>query len=1009
MRVPAFSIAFGPRAATRHDMVRLVLFCLAPTLVSDGVLCALEPMQPVVQFSQKVWRVEEGLPENFARVLKQTRDGYLWIGTQEGLVRFDGLRMKVFNTRNTPQLRSNAIVTLCEDRGGTLWIGTDGGGIARYRQGRFLEPLTTRDGLGHNYIRDLHAAPDGAVWITAHNGGLIRMQGQQMQRWTMREGLPSDSLRTVLMDSSGRLWIGADEAGLSVLENGVFRHLSREHGIAGSEVRVLYEDRSRRIWIGTRDDGLYRFEAGVFRRFTTAQGLPANSVRSLVEDRDGVMWVGLESGGLARYCRDQFEVLDTTRGLPHNFVRALLEDSEGNLWVGTRGGLMRLRERALETWTTTEGLIDDNVKSVFADSSGSLWAGTATGLNVIRGGRIQAVRLSNHPSQEFVRAIAQSRDGAMWFGADRGLFRLYGRSVRHYRNGDGLPDERVRALAQDVAGRIWVGTLRGLAVLSIAGLAPASALPGIGPETGLDSAHVVTLAAGPDGDMWIGTGDGLWRYSGGQIERFTSEHGLPHNNISALHFDRRRTLWVGTRGGLSRITGNRFIAFTHRDGLLSDNVLQVLDDGHNSIWLSTPRGVSRLDLAQLDRFARGEITSLQPVSFDAADGMKSAQSSGEGQPAGTRAPDGRLWFPTIHGLVVLNPPELRQQGSPPRLLVEEVRAGKLSFPGGSSAIVLPAGAGDLEVHFTAISFGAPERIRFRYRLEGFDPGWVDAESRREAYYTNLPPGEYRFRVSANPYNGSWPDEEISQQVTLRPHFYQQAWFFAASGGTLLMLVMLGYRARIRGIQRRFDAVLAERARIAREIHDTLMQGVTGISLQLEASSRQLLAAPEQAKERIDSALERLDGTLAEARECILELRRAEAQPRNLVASLREMAEQLTRGLPLTLNFEVRGNEQALPPTQQEQILRIAREAVTNTTAHAAAARLKISLAFEPHCFRFAARDDGRGFEPEAVEGSRFGLTGMRERARAIGALLEVHSSPGAGTEVVLSLPVRARS
>jgi ligand-binding sensor domain-containing protein/signal transduction histidine kinase len=973
-------------------------------------LPALEPARPIAQFSQKVWRTEEGLPENFVRTMIQSRDGYLWMGTQEGLARFDGMQITVFDTRNTPQLRSNSIVVVTEGSDGTLWIGTDGGGITRYRDGRFQDHLSSRDGLPHNYIRDIHANEDGSVWVTAHDGGLLRMHDGKQQRWTTADGLASNSLRSILPDRRGRLWIGTNEAGLTVRQNGRFLHYGPEDGLESDQIRAIYEDRGGTIWVGTRATGLYRLmEAkgggkGRFQPVPIRTGPNMRAIRAILEDRQGALWIGMESGGLARIHGGRVDLLDTTRGLPHNFVRTLLEDGEGNLWVGTRGGLLRLRDRSVETWTTTEGLINDNVKTVLTDRSGALWIGTATGLNVLRGGRMELVSLSGDSSKDFVRALALGRDTVVWAGTDAGLYGRSARGVVRYGQAAGLPDERVRSIAEDRKGRVWVGTVNGLAVLQDGKLLRPHELPGIPPDNGLRDRSIHAIAEDQAGVIWIGTGDGLWRYDGQSLVRLSPADGLPVNAVTSLHVDDRGGLWVGTRGGLAQHRGNRFKAFTRRDGLLSDNIYSVTDDGRGALWLSGSRGVSRLELRQLEQFARGEIRTLQPVSFDTADGMKSAECSNEGHPAGVRGRDGSLWFPTIHGVVAFNPNAVRQQSAAPQVLVEQVRAGRQTFAAHAGRIRIPPGNGDLEFEFTAISFGAPERIRFQYRLEGFDPDWIDADRRREAFYTNLPPGDYRFHVKAYPYNGTWPVESVSQALTLMPHFYQQTWFYAMCLGAIAALGMVAYRLRIRGIERRFDAVLAERTRIAREIHDTLMQGVTGISLQLEASSRQLLASPQQAKERIDSALEKLDATLAEARECILELREPRKRSADLVKALREVFAQTTEGLPLALQFEVKGNERPLPAAKSAELLRIVRETVTNTAVHSDARKLEVSLAFEPDRVLFVARDDGKGFEPERVNGGHFGILGMRERARAMGAELELRSEPGSGTIVSLSIP-----
>lgn len=987
-------------------------FCLCGLmlLVSLLKLTALEPGRPIAQFSQKVWRTEEGLPENFIRTMIQSRDGYLWLGTQEGLARFDGMQIQVFDTRNTPQLRSNSIVVVTEGKDGTLWIGTDGGGITRYRDGRFQDHLSSRDGLPHNYIRDIHVEKDGSVWVTAHDGGLLRMRDGKQERWTTADGLASNSLRSILMDRRGRLWIGTNEAGLTVRQQGRFLHYGPADGLESDQIRAIHEDHAGTIWVGTRATGLYRLEEskggvkGRFRPVPIRAGPNGLAIRAIHEDRQGALWIGMESGGLARIYRGQVDLLDTTKGLPHNFVRTLLEDSEGNLWVGTRGGLLRLRDRTVETWTTTEGLINDNVKTVLADGSGAVWIGTATGLNVLRGGRVKLVPLSGDSSKDFVRALAKGRDATIWVGTDAGIYQRSAQRLTHYGLEDGLPDNRVRAIAQDRRGRVWIGTVSGLALLQDGNLVASDALVGMGKDSGLAERSIHAIAEDAAGRIWIGTGDGLYRYDQQSLIRFASEDGLPVNNVTSLHVDDRGGLWVGTRGGLAQLRGNRFTAFTRRDGLLSDSIYSVTDDGRGALWLSGSRGVSRLDARQLERFARGEIRTLQPVSFDTADGMKSAECSNEGHPAGVRGQGGSLWFPTIHGVVAFNPNTIREQTAAPAVRVEQVRAGQHTYAADAGRIRIPPGNGDLELEFTAISFGAPERIRFQYRLEGFDPDWIDADRRREAFYTNLPPGDYRFHVKAYPYNGTWPVESVSQELQLLPHFYQQTWFHGICVVAILAMGMLAYRLRIRGMERRFDAVLAERTRIAREIHDTLMQGVTGISLQLEASSRQLLASPQQAKERIDSALEKLDATLADARECILELRETRKPALELVGALRKVFAQTTEGLPLSLQFEVKGLERPLPAAKSMELLRIAREAVTNTAVHADARKLEVSLAFEPDRVLFVARDDGKGFEPNLVNGGHFGIVGMRERARSIGAELELRSVPGRGTVVSLSIP-----
>lgn len=963
-----------------------------------STVAALDPSKPLSQYSRALWTTANGLPDNFVQALIQTRDGYLWLGTTEGLVRFDGTQFTVFDTRNTPAMRHNSVIALCQDRRGTLWIGTSGGGIVLYRDGRFTATYDTANGLPNNYIRSIYEDRGGDIWITAHAGGLVRFRDGRFQIFNKRDGLPSDSLRTLFQDSRGDLWIGTDEDGMCLMQGRSIRCSGKESGLRSNQIRAIHEDRQGRLWVGTRAGGLHVLEGG---RFRPVAGIAAVAVRAIVEDRHGNLWIGTEGAGLWRMQQGRIARLTPREGLPHSFVRAMLEDSEGNLWLGTRGGLFRLRDKKVETWTTTEGLVNDDVRVLLAEPSGRVWFGTRAGLSLLDHGAVRPIRLSREWTRDVVRTLARTPDGVIWIGADTGLFRVRGGSVARVKLP--LPDEApaVRVLFADSRGRLWIGLWNRLYVYERGRLSDAAA------KIAQPLSGVNALAEDRDGTLWIGTEEGLYALKDHAATRFTSREGLSHDRVTSLYADSGGALWIGTRGGLTRLRDGRFACFRRRDGLLSDNILQVAEDRFEHLWLTSRRGIMRVRKQELEEFAEKRRDYLRAVSFDTSDGMRSAECNGAEQPAAAMTPDGRMWFPTVAGAVVFDPRSLRETPAPPRIVMERVISEGKVWPAGAGSLRLGAGSSDLEIQFTAISLGAPERVRFRYRLDGYDEGWVESGGRRFASYTNLPPGQYRFRAIAFANDGSWPREEASLELTLEPHFYQTAWFYLLCGCALLALAWMAHRARMLSVHRRYAAVLEERARIAREIHDTLMQGVTGVSLQLEAASRRLPEDPHEAKSRMERALTRLDEVVAEARRTILELRSTGCSEADAESALQEMAARISEEHGVQIQLKVEGQKRALPPPVCVQLAKIAREAAVNAVRHSRASSVTLVLRYEATAVRLLACDDGRGFDPARTGESHFGLTGMRERARSIGGSVEIHSRPGAGTEVEVRVPVRS--
>ncbi len=1002
----------GRRSATRnspHELTVGMSASFAASRISLAVLLAGVPLsgldsdKPPSQYSQASWQLADGLPDNFVQALLQTRDGYLWLGTNEGLVRFDGMQFTVFDTRNTPALRHNSVVTLCEDRTGALWIGTSGGGVAVYRDGRWVRTYDTSNGLPNNYIRSIYEDREGRIWITAHGGGLVCLRDGKFHAITTKDGLPSDSLRTVFQDAGGSLWIGADEDGVCVMRGSSLRCFGFKDGLRSNQIRAFHQDRQGRIWVGTRAGGLHTFEGGRFRPIMLIPQIPGGAVRTILEDRHGSLWVGTEGAGLIRIRAGEVARLTAREGLPHNFVRALLEDREGNLWVGTRGGLFRLRDRKVQSWTTTDGLVSDDVRALLAEPSGRVWIGTRAGLSLLHRGVVRRVRLSREWSRDTVRTLARASDGSIWVGADTGLFRWKNGSVVRIAVPASEPRLAVRVLLPGRAGRMWIGAWDRLLLCEGTHCADITARLGPPPQ------GISALAEDRDGTLWIGTDQGLIAFGTHGVARFTSRDGLSHDRVTCLYLDGESALWIGTRGGLTRLKDRQFSVFRQRHGLLSDNILYVAEDRHRHMWLTSRRGIMRIRKQELLDFAEGRIAELHPVVFDTSDGMKSAECNGDAHPAGAMTPDGRMWFPTVAGVVVLDPANLRAAPAPPRVLIERVLAGQKSCPMASSPVRVPAGTENLEIQFTAISLSAPERVRFHYRLEGYDADWTETRGRRSAWYTRLPPGSYRFRVLADAYDGSWPKREASLDLVVEPRFYQTGWFYLLCAGSMAILGSAVYRVRMLSMRRRYEAVLRERLRIAREIHDTLMQGVTGVSLQLETAARRLPSDPGEAKVRMSRALARLDQVLAEARRTICELRARGLLDQDPGCALQELVRDFAADHGVQFEFRVEGRRQPVPPHVCAHLVSIAREAVFNAIRHSGASKLRLLLKYERGGVRLLAMDDGCGFDASHLSGAHFGVTGMQERARSAGGRLMIHSRPGEGTTVEVELPLGYRS
>ena len=1006
--------SFKTRVRSARLLVRAVAVCGVGIALSVGQARALDPHAALKQYGFQSWQTDSGLPQNTVHAMVQGRDGFLWIATEGGLVRFDGVDFAVLTHANTPALPSDLIDGLMEDHAGTLWISTSGG-LARMRGGQ-IESIG-----GATQVWRTFEDARGAVWaLTA--SGLFRVEGERLTRVPLDADLTENSelvqggngefwlstqegmrgagpdgvfhsggaageVTALAVDGSGRAW-WADAQGVEECADGGDCHAVAIPKAAGTP-HAIVRDGQGRMWVGT-DAGLYEVSNEIQRVG------PAARIDFLWCDREGIVWAGTAQG-LMRVAAD-----GATEILPGGDVYlAAMEDREGDLWLGTEaGGLQVLRDRKFSTLTAADGLTDEYVLALAQAPNGHVGVGTkGGGLNVFRDGRFYPLTTAQGLSSNVVLAVAAAENGDVWVGTPDGLDLLHeGNVARTFTTADGLADDFVRSLYLDRRGVLWIGTRHGLSQYASGKFSTWTALDGLGSDL------VGAIAEDAQGTIWVGTLGGLTEYRDGRFRNFTTKDGLSSNVVTALHADNEGTLWIGTNdGGLNRMGGGQIRSM--RAAALPQRVTGILEDGAGNLWLSSTSGVYRVNRAGLDAAADGGA-SAEVMRFGVADGMRISEGSSGGHPAALRLADGELWFATLKGIARVDPEHMPVNRVAPQAALERVSVDDVPQAGIARLTVAP-GHSHYEFDYAGLSFVAPQKVEYRYRLEGFDPAWVDAGTRRTAFYTNLPHGRYTFRVMARNNDGVWSEAAATAELTIEPHFYQTLWFRALAALALLGLGYAAWRRRLLGVERQYEAVLGERTRIAREIHDTLAQGFVAVSVQLELIAQLMHSSVEAAKEQLAQARAMVKSSLEDARISIWELRSQTAEQEDLAARLLKLAEEVIArgGSRARAQMQVSGTYRPLDSVVEREALRIAREAVTNAVRHGDAKSVLLRLEFDERQFGMEIRDDGRGFDGAPADGAtgHFGMTGMRERAAAIGGSLRVESRAGEGTRVRLEI------
>lgn len=971
-----------------------------------------------IPYTVRMWQADDGLPQNEVQALAQTGDGYLWVGTREGLARFDGVRFSMVEEPGAPELKRGSITALCVLREGSLWVGVEGHGLLRLGPGGVLQRLSKAEGLPSNEPRCLLEARDGSLWVGTE-GGLSRYHQGKLTNYTVRQGLGDNSVRAICEDRHGVLQIATKRGLSSLSQDGTIKTLNFGGSWNSNALRaVCAERRSGRLWVGSTD-GLHSLAGKHHSFYNLGEGLPHRIINSICEDHIGQIWIGTY-GGLVRVIDGKVARRPERQPALGDLVHTIFEDREGNLWVGGRDGLYRLNPARFAAFGTDQGLTDNNVMSVCEDRSGTLWLGTwGGGVDALRDGKIAAYGITNGLTHESVLSLCEGRDGSLWIGmeAGGGLNRFKGERRNSFPQEKGLISAAIRVIHEDREGRLWVGTSSGLDLFPRNKTGPYKTYSR---TNGLSGNMVLAICEDEQGTLWFGTDGGLSRWRHGRFTNFTAgPGGLSYNTVEALYLDRDGTLWIGTRGGgLNRYRHGRFSACTTQQGLFSNEIYAILEDDFGYFWLSCRRGIFRVARRELDQVADGTLSSVTCTAFGRADGLPSEQCNGVAQPAGWKSRDGRLWFPTIRGVVAVEP-RIKVNTNLPPVVIEEVLAdkaeiqspeSKVQSPGvwstgssfGGAALKIPPGRGELEIRYTALSLQAPEKNRFKYMLEGVDSTWSEASPERTARYNHLAPGRYRFRVAACNNDGIWNETGATVELTLLPHYWQTWWFRAALLGAVGAALVLAYRARVA----RLRALEALRVQIAANLHDDVGARLTKVAMISEAAEHDAVEG-----DRLKPHIQAIARTTREITQAMDEIVWTINPKNDTLDNLANYIFQYTQeyfqntGVRCRLDFPAQLPELAVSTESRHNLFMAVKEALNNVLKHAAATEVRMSLAVTEGRLSLLITDNGRGFAPEQPRARGNGLSNMKQRLERVGGRFLLESRPGSGTRICMEAPL----
>jgi signal transduction histidine kinase/ligand-binding sensor domain-containing protein len=955
---------------------------------------ALDPIRLPSQYVREQWTTDTRFPGGGVSGIAQTADGYLWIGTDRGLMRFDGFNFRPVSFASIATASNVPILQLLTDADGRLWIRPQGADLIRQKDGKFESVR-----YGPVAITALSKDNHDGVLVSDIEQGTFRF----MQDHVQKLGPASPPVISLAETADGRIWMGTLGDGLFLLTSGRTTYVNT--GLPDRKINCLLAIGSDELWVGT-DTGLYRRSGKNFRRIELPSFLGTVQVLSLLRDRDSNIWVGTTRGLLRINAKGiAFSEENELRG--GGGINVLFEDREGNLWIGGARGLGRIRDGAFVTYSSVGDRRFEHNGPIYVDPEGRTWMAPAQGgLHVLQNGRVQPV--TSIPPNEVVYSISGRAD-VVWVGRQRGgltriRFRTGAAASQSYTMANGLAQNSAYAVYESRDGSVWAGTLNsGVSEFKDGRFTTYTTTNGLASNT------VSSILETRDGAMWFATPSGLSSFANGQWRTYTTVEGLPSPEVNCLFEDSSGTLWSGTSAGLAFLASNRFQVPHESPDVLRGQIVGMAEDKSGKFWIATSDHVLRVPR---DKLVSGVVKEVDAREYDQADGLESTQGVKRSQSVVLDSA-GRIWFSLTNGLSVVDPSHISDSSVPALPHIEAITADN-TLINLAGSVRIPPSPGRITFEYTGLSLAVPGRIRFRYFLEGFDRSWSEPTAAREAVYTNLGAHSYRFRVVASNSEGRWSESEAALGFTVEPTVWQTWWFRTGSAALILLFVWCAYLYRLRQLANEFDIRLeervGERTRVARELHDTLLQSFHGLLLRFQTVSN-LLPAGEP-KQKLEIAIDQAAQAITEGRDAVQGLRSSATVTNDLASAITALGAELARGElnPNTTEFhvEVEGAPRDLHPILRDEIYRIAGEALRNALHHAHAQRIEVEIRYDERQLRLRVRDDGKGIDPNLLHkygrAGHYGLEGMRERANLMGGKLAVWSELDSGTEVELRIP-----
>ena len=982
-----------PANPVMRRAIRSILFLL---ISLEAVACFIvsasaQTAAPLHSFTVHAWTTANGLPQESVQALAQTPDRYLWVGTIGGLVRFDGSSFMTFNRHNTPEIHENSIFSLLAAKDGSLWIGTEGGGALHYSNGVF-ESFSERQGLTNGFVRSILEDAQGSIWLGTDNG-VFRSESGQFRRIDDTPSFPSITVHAIIQARDGALWIAGSR--LVRWKNSVAEDWPLGKESTQTAIKTMLETPNGYLYLGSVN-GLYEIQPNGNLKKNIPKKIPGvdDTIRSLHEAGDRDIWIATTKHGVLLYHNGKIVPIRLTQDTERNAAFCIFEDKDHSLWIGTQTGLVRLRQTAVTTLPLPRTGTSD-FGNVYEDPQGTMWF-SYSHVYQFANSKLRQVSFSKL-GPIVIHNIFQDGFGTVWIGTEgQGVFRLSRGMVEHYTIANGLVNNFVRVIVQDGAGGVWIGTDGGLSHW----YQNVSKAPAI--NTVLGYTEVRDILAEGSGDLWVATAEGIKFLHNGAFEENSVTNQLKQEKVLTLCKDSTGGLWFGTEdNGIFRWKNGRISHYTRSNGLPTDQIYKIIEDKNHRIWFSSSNGISSTNLTSFENVGNQPSRHLPVTFYAAGEDMQCQQVYGEIQPAGFVARDGHVWFPGVEGPIRM-PLTIEEPAAPAPVTIDDIVVNGRSVDA-AYQITLRPNTSRVEFHFTTILPQSPERIRYRYKLFGFDKEWMDSSSDRVADYTNLPPGPYEFHVIAYDLNNPSGVTEAKVALVQKPYFYRTSWFLWICVLMVIAITFAGNRIYVRNLHARYAGILQERERVARELHDTLIQGCTTVSALLDAS---VLTQGASSEELLAHAREQIRETTENTRRAVWNLRNDERSNDQLDCAMDSLVTKFREDFELPVQIHVSGKPFNINEECEHELMMVTREALYNSARHSHASTVSVTLNYDSTGLALELADNGIGFDIEEVmqhDDLHYGLKGIRERIARIKGNLTIQSIIGKGTSIRILL------